>query len=748
MKKNWFKKLLISYLPIFFVIILILFVLFFMVLIEWSNREMKQASQISSEQTIQTMDHALQTIDQFVIKELLTNELLISFFKPNSLDNSPWLEFKTVQQLNSFMALVPWIDSVYVYRYQDDIVLTNNNKLELEQFGDKAFVERLSSGEYLLGWTGYRTYTKFPNAEEAKPVVSLVRKAPQDIGEVGYIVINVGVHTLQSIIDNNMKFELSRVRLTDRDQTLLATSERMETGERTGAAVVLDNYYESRSGYTGWSSFSERKHTAIYNLMSSLAYIWFITGIIVVISGIIWIVYISRQNYRPIEAVVYRISKLLSHHRNFSSGSKVDEFDFIEKALDNLIETSNAYKKDNEEGLLYRRRHMFLETMEGSHLIEDKSWREELVRYGYTDDFESFSVAVIEIDKLSDFSENYTPRDQALLKIVLQSAIQETAENYSIVVWTEWSDYHKLCVLVLGRSDFSMNKNIEMFDSLRMWVQRNLSYTVTIGIGYMVAYATDIQQSYREAVSALEYKSVLGLNRIICHWELDEKKTNEMHNHMVTVRQMAQIFRLGQAQWTELFGQLIDDLHESIAPREEIISLFGYINYNFQREMYQLPEEVQEFWQQETRPELNEAFTKLDVLHDIQELYLISLKRLESKIQEVRESKNGHLFVLEIKQYVLEHLHDADLSLSVLSERFELHPNYLSKLFKDDVGEKFLEYLVRIRMDKAKELLAQTSEPIQSIAVQVGYLHAISFNRVFKKMTGLTPSEFKKNVIE
>jgi two-component system, response regulator YesN len=51
---------------------------------------------------------------------------------------------------------------------------------------------------------------------------------------------------------------------------------------------------------------------------------------------------------------------------------------------------------------------------------------------------------------------------------------------------------------------------------------------------------------------------------------------------------------------------------------------------------------------------------------------------------------------------------------------------------------------VNLRMEHAKTLLLQTDEPINDIAMSVGYIHAISFGRTFKKVVGVTPGDFRK----
>ena len=82
-----------------------------------------------------------------------------------------------------------------------------------------------------------------------------------------------------------------------------------------------------------------------------------------------------------------------------------------------------------------------------------------------------------------------------------------------------------------------------------------------------------------------------------------------------------------------------------------------------------------------------------------------------------------------------EHLAE-DLSLSVLAEQFHLNPQYISHLFKSEIGVNFLAYLTSIRMEKAKKLLLSTSLSVAEVAEQSGYGDYRVFTKVFKKIRG------------
>lgn len=96
-----------------------------------------------------------------------------------------------------------------------------------------------------------------------------------------------------------------------------------------------------------------------------------------------------------------------------------------------------------------------------------------------------------------------------------------------------------------------------------------------------------------------------------------------------------------------------------------------------------------------------------------------------------------------VKQYMDLH-YAKDLTLEWVSSLFYLNPSYLSFLFKEKHGENFTDYINRLRIEHAKHTLTSTDDKIYRIAKQLGYDNPKYFFRVFKKMTGLTPEEYRK----
>lgn len=87
-----------------------------------------------------------------------------------------------------------------------------------------------------------------------------------------------------------------------------------------------------------------------------------------------------------------------------------------------------------------------------------------------------------------------------------------------------------------------------------------------------------------------------------------------------------------------------------------------------------------------------------------------------------------------------------DITLNGLSRRLNCSSKYYSRIFKQNMGKTFTEYRLRIKMQKAKKLLSDTEYSINHISNLLGYMNPSAFMKIFKKLEGVTPSQYRKTV--
>ena len=110
-----------------------------------------------------------------------------------------------------------------------------------------------------------------------------------------------------------------------------------------------------------------------------------------------------------------------------------------------------------------------------------------------------------------------------------------------------------------------------------------------------------------------------------------------------------------------------------------------------------------------------------------------------------RTHKSEHNVVERIVQYLNEHLNE-DIGHDALAAKYRMHPGYLSRLFKQEMGETISEYLLRIRIERAAQLMKESHYKIGEISTMVGYSASSYFSIMFKKYTGYSPREYCQKV--
>lgn len=130
-----------------------------------------------------------------------------------------------------------------------------------------------------------------------------------------------------------------------------------------------------------------------------------------------------------------------------------------------------------------------------------------------------------------------------------------------------------------------------------------------------------------------------------------------------------------------------------------------------------------------------------------QELRKWYIDKLSSACHHIMSHKNEQPvgIVDEAKNYILSNFHK-DISLDEVSRLTKISPYYFSKVFKDETGQNFIEYLTSIRVERAKELLGNSKLSIKEICAQSGYSDPNYFSRLFKKCVGVTPTEYREGL--
>ena len=123
--------------------------------------------------------------------------------------------------------------------------------------------------------------------------------------------------------------------------------------------------------------------------------------------------------------------------------------------------------------------------------------------------------------------------------------------------------------------------------------------------------------------------------------------------------------------------------------------------------------------------------------------YLTNLAKNIYLLSNTKEQKTSS--IVTAMNFIKSNYHK-DISRDDVACAVSLNPCYFSKFFKEQLGESFVSYLRRIRLEKAKTLLESVDESITRISEKVGYADSKYFSKLFVDYTGVTPGEYRKSI--
>ena len=123
--------------------------------------------------------------------------------------------------------------------------------------------------------------------------------------------------------------------------------------------------------------------------------------------------------------------------------------------------------------------------------------------------------------------------------------------------------------------------------------------------------------------------------------------------------------------------------------------------------------------------------------------YFVSLFHRAICLRDKRTENRYGTMVAEAKQYIYRNFSENSISLGSVAEAVGVSPNHLSRLFSQETGETFVEFLTEVRMERARDLLTSTQIPNAEIGTRVGYSDPHYFYYIFKKTQNMTPKEYR-----
>lgn len=413
----------------------------------------------------------------------------------------------------------------------------------------------------------------------------------------------------------------------------------------------------------------------------------------------------------------------------------------IKEACDQLkkearrLKERKELKKQLEESLpLVKERYL-------NYILNNRGYLTDIQdEYGYLNlsiSSKNIVVTVLEIEyrKLIKNQEN-----RQLKMILVKNMINES--------FAEWQGelvehYPDRIVLILNYKNQKKFKN-RIYKLIKEINKKLKTYNIfiTAGIGGFYNLSEKIFKSYREALEIIQYKIIMDNENVFFMDDITATRGNifsfypyQIEKKIVTLINIGEISNAID-RWNEFVNYFLfrDDI-TPIQIKRACLQLYyklkkKTIEWNF---INQYPTDLEQNIENNI---INE--TSLETLKKIIKNYIISLgEKIKKEIEN-----NNKLIIKKAIKYMNEN-YDKNISLKNIADNVHLTHNYFSNLFKREIGETVMSYLMDIRMEEAKKLLRNTDLKIYEISEKVGYEDPNYFGRVFKKYNGLTPIKYR-----
>ncbi|WJH33514.1 helix-turn-helix domain-containing protein [Paenibacillus sp. CC-CFT747] len=736
MKRTFSKKILLSYMPVFLLTVTVLIFMSFLIVNDMSRNETSKANRISTNYIVESVDRSVSDIEMKVLQQLELDKTYNDFLDPSSTKSFDRY-YNTVQSMNTLIANYSLIDSIYIYRKSDNVVLTQSGLAKLDTFADADFLNDHLKDSADRGWSSVRPY-KAGNGQTAASVISLAKPLPIPFGKDGMIVININLYRLQSMISGLLRGSVSYLDVYD------------ESGDRVfefvgnsylGKGQVLTKIHAKNLNWTFQSGLQAGQ---LYSWVSLISYIWIGIGIATILGAIILMVYLTRRNYRPISQMMKRL-QLLQLSETDPKLSAQDDLSFISRALEKLIDQTVDYEKERRNHELDLRRQLFRDLIIGERLGNLRERVESLRPFARDVEPEGFAVFIVELNRYGQFQQKYSSSDQNILKFAIMNVLNEVINEQGMSSWCEWiSDVKLGCIVSFEGNEPDKAAFKSIGEKCHSWINENLHISLTMGIGSMVTALADIHRSCQSADSALHHKLSLGQEAVVLSDELPEHSDFHSYQYYQSMSQFVREFRLAGNDWRSRLDAIFESFITDNLRDEEIHLQLETLMKILEREVGELSENLANRFTGKKWDDMWVSIRQASNLGEVQRLVTDWLTELFQTYVSVNESKSYKALIEEIKKYIENNHSDPNLSLKHLSDQFQISGKYASYLFKEEFNMKFVDFLVHLRMKHAESLLEDTHDTIQDIATKVGYANAITFGRVFKKVIGVTPGDFRK----
>ena len=353
----------------------------------------------------------------------------------------------------------------------------------------------------------------------------------------------------------------------------------------------------------------------------------------------------------------------------------------------------------------------------------------------------AYLLVVARFDGFSSLAET-NPDDLDNFRFIVINITQELLESLAPATGLVTGDHE--VTLIVQLNDAVQPEGLEdALEQAQSQIRRYFPFTVSYAAAEPVTSFAQFNESYLKTCNLFSYRLYFGPDSL-----LTPEKTIAV-NKKIRYPVMAEkrILEALNLRRQDMLVPGIDDfmqaIREGYSPRT--VNYFNQLLFSVFKQVDNTVELVDEDY--DNYLETSDRLSRCDQLEDARQIiarFCLELMSIsQEKARRATDAKHERLHD-ELVNYLRENLSDPNLSLESTAERFNLSSGYLGKLVKASAGDTFSSLLSTMRLEKAAQLLIETSQPAYKVAEQVGIPNVAYFSTLFKRQYGLSPAPFRE----
>ncbi|MFS0870872.1 helix-turn-helix domain-containing protein [Paenibacillus xylanilyticus] len=653
------------------------------------------------------------------------------------------------------------IEEMIYFDAKTDMVLSHYYGLvSLADYKEKQDMKAALEGNTPAGWA------YLPQSGEAG-YISYVRKLPvMGQGEPrGVVILQMKEQELRSLLRSySVSLEDQSLAILNADQQIILHTDGpgeigkmasedavlqqvayAEGRERSGHEVLkgehgneLVAYVGASMGRTYVSQLPEREMIAQLNWIKVLI---LVSVSIFVLVGMLLTWFSSRLAYNPIQQLLrYGENLRRNGHESSPQGNEIEYIRSSLSYLNEQTETLNRYI----EGIQPDLRDRFLQKL----LQFSGSWSgsrldEECARHDVPTEGQ-FLVLVVKVENLVK-KKRFLPSEGPVIVFALRNVMDELlSQEHDLRGYVvDKNDSDSVAILHFDPeipSSEARQRVCRYAEDIHHALDQYLSFSAAVGVGRPGQLA-GVAESFREAQLALQYRLFDDAENVLFYEDILATQRNPVFMYP---REMEE--EILESLWNGMLPHAEDALHrfsKRVRSSESYtVMIQGY--HMLLSAIIQSMETKGPGMLERLGGNLFDQLQENQTSKEMHDWFIGVLFPLCIETSQDLRTNSSRLIV----QRVCEHLSSRPEGLQSLSDCAELvnvSPSYLSRLFKKEMGVSFIEYLMNLKVQKAKQLLQDTDYTITEIAEQVGYSER-NLNRAFQRFVQMSPNQYRMSV--